>query len=303
MCIRDRCLVTSTNTLNKLLDQFKIGLLNMARVDAFVNPSQATTGHSAAVAPASHTDGMDASGTSIVSTSQGIVKRATPKITVKDIKRARRKRQIDNNNPNSKISCVAECNVENWNPEDFNSNSSASKEAAQPEPQGGQDNININTDSDCEETAWIFNLVITPKGSVRVESDDFQYEWDLKGNNNDLKSKSDSTAQAIKEFEKWQKDYFKQVNYNPTCNFSTIDMQPPPLYKGCPSDIGKTDRHQIEWVKSLASGKFGKFSCTDPVEKFDPLPSDEPLHIRLKPGSTVPTMHRHRCPDHLLVLI
>ena len=38
----------------------------------------------------------------------------------------------------------------------------------------------------------------------------------------------------------------------------------------------------------------------DPVAHFDPLPSDEPLHIRLKPGSSPPKMHRYRCPDHLL---
>ena len=280
--VHSDCLVTSTNTLNKLIDQFNLGLLTIERVDAFTDAPAYTpvTLHAATVT-------NPVAGPNLNKSS---IKRVATKLTVKDIKRARHERNM--RKIFADISTLAQCDVSDWSGQQFTTSNCTPKSVHKSDTKG-----KIETE---EETAWMFNCVFSPNNTVRLEGDNSQYEFNLGGDHNGLNSSPKASTEAINEFASWQASYFKDIGYNPACHTSATDMPPPPLYKGCPKDINKTDSTQEDWVNQLVTGQLGKFSCMDPVEKFDPLPSDEPLHIRLKPGATVPSMHRYRTPDHLL---
>ena len=156
----------------------------------------------------------------------------------------------------------------------------------------------LNTMSDKPETSWLINCMFTADNkvdTVNFNGSDFNL-----GGENGMDSSPEASNEAINSFVDWQDAFNKSVGYNPSCHLTNPEGIPPPLYKGCPKDINKTDPTQLEWVEKLTTGKLGKFTCTDPVDHFNPLKSDEPLHIRLKPGATMPSMHRYRTPDHLL---
>lgn len=96
------------------------------------------------------------------------------------------------------------------------------------------------------------------------------------------------------------KSKFSDSAEMPRLDASTVDEYLAEHYPIRMEDIDDTIASEKEWVKDMIDGKFGKFTCFDPVERFVSNPEHEKAHMHQIPGKNPRKAHRHRTPVHLM---
>ena len=99
---------------------------------------------------------------------------------------------------------------------------------------------------------------------------------------------------------KMAKSKFSENAEMPKLDASTVDEYMAGNYPISMDEIDATIDTEKEWVKDMIDGKFGKFTCFDPVERFVSNPDHEKAHIHQLPGKNPRKSHRHRTPVHLM---
>ena len=317
-------MIASTNCFNKLLGQFESGTLCYESIDQAINTDHTALSPNGAKADVSAGDTAPADGGDVGSES-GCCKPGTckhskpaskkPKMTTFNIKKrrkARKRADVARLNEEALASILKSgkdgsgqvFNGKHLAPKLNHNTKADSPKSNSKSTKSSGDSSNTQSDStksepksddtnniDLDEQFFLMNVIVGPRGA------DGAYTFTL-GGEDGMNSKPEGTPQAVLDFETWHLNFMKN-SATGSQYLSNLESLPP-LYKGCPKNINTTEPAQADWVQGVIDGKSRKFTCMDPVEQFDPLPTDDPLNIRLKPGASAPKMHRYRCPDHLL---
>ena len=156
---------------------------------------------------------------------------------------------------------------------------------------------------------WLAHVCVGQNGDVSYQLPGSEFDT-IKSN-----SKIETNAENL---EKWNKAYESLCFTAPTeldssinqlgsefskVNLKTSSSKPHTQLPSCPlndSEINATVPEHKAWVDKLIAGEIEHFKCAEPVLKFQPLASDEPMDLELKEDAKIPPPARYRCPVNLL---